>query len=74
MTVTIVDSAGSEVATLVRGRPVTRYKPFKLRWNGRLGASSNGPVAPAGKYRVRVSLREQHRTVLSPRSFTLVRR
>jgi hypothetical protein len=32
-----------------------------------------GPLAPAGEYRVRVTLREQHRSVLSPRSFTLVR-
>jgi hypothetical protein len=72
VTVTIVDSAGSEVATLARGRPVARYKPFKLRWNGRVGTSSNGPLAPAGKYHVHVSLREQHRSVFSPRSFTLI--
>jgi hypothetical protein len=31
-----------------------------------------GPLAPPGVYRVRVFLRRQHRTVLSPRSFTLV--
>lgn len=33
-----------------------------------------GPIAPAGEYRVRVSLRRQHRSVQSPRSFTLVRK
>jgi hypothetical protein len=33
---------------------------------------NTGRVAPAGEYRVRVSLRSQGRTVLSPRSFTLV--
>ena len=33
-----------------------------------------GPLAPAGEYRVRVSLRKERRAVLSPRSFTLVRR
>jgi hypothetical protein len=33
----------------------------------------SGRLAPAGEYRVRVTLREQHRSVLSPRSFTLVR-
>jgi hypothetical protein len=32
-----------------------------------------GPPAPAGEYRVRVALHAQQRTVLSPRSFTLVR-
>jgi hypothetical protein len=31
-----------------------------------------GALAPPGEYRVRVSLREQHRSVLSPRSFKLV--
>jgi len=35
---------------------------------------NHGRSAPAGEYRVRVTLREQHRSVLSPRSFTLVRR
>jgi hypothetical protein len=88
-TVTIVDSSGSEVATLVRDWPLTRYKQFSLRWNGRLGLArgyrlvsvgrhtsvlpaNRGRLAPAGEYRVRVSLRRQHRSVLSPRSFTLV--
>jgi hypothetical protein len=32
-----------------------------------------GARAGAGSYRVRVSLRKQHRSVLSPRGFTLVR-
>ena len=32
----------------------------------------DGALAPAGEYRVRVSLREQHRSVLSPRGFKLV--
>lgn len=35
--------------------------------------SNRGSLAPAGEYRVRVSLRHQRRTLLSPRSFTLVR-
>jgi hypothetical protein len=92
VTVTIVNSAGNEVATLTREVPVTRYKQFSLRWNGRLGPAHGyallsrpdgrlsllpanlGPVAPAGDYRVRVSLHRQRRAVLSPRSFTLVRR
>jgi hypothetical protein len=42
--------------------------------NGRLALVPKlaGPLAMAGEYRVRVTLRAQHRTVLSPRSFTLV--
>jgi hypothetical protein len=92
VTVTIVNSAGDEVAMLTREVPVTSYKQFSLRWNGRLGAAHGytlvsgpnghtsllptnlGPLAPAGDYRVRVSLHRQRRSVLSPRSFTLVRR
>jgi hypothetical protein len=92
VTVTIVDATGSDVATLVRDRFLTRYKQLSLRWNGRVGVargftllgtaagrfvlvpSNRGRLAPAGEYRVRVSLRRQRRAVLSPRSFTLVRR
>ncbi len=90
-TVTIVNSAGDRVATLVSGQPVQRYKQVYLRWNGRRGeahgytvlrsphglpillANNTGAVAPAGEYRVQVSLRDQHKTVLSPESFTLRR-
>jgi len=90
VTVTIERATGGEIATLVHDRPVTRYKQFSLRWNGRLGvargytvlkgrnghtilvAITDGRLAPSGEYRVRVSLREQHRSVFSPRTFTLV--
>jgi hypothetical protein len=34
---------------------------------------NSGALAPAGEYRVHVSLREQHRTVPGPRAFTLVK-
>ena len=91
-TVTIVDSSGALVATLLRDYPVARYKQLSLRWSGRRGAAHGlrvasaadgakvitpllrGPLAPGGEYRVRVSLREQHRSVLSPRGFKLVAR
>ena len=89
---TILDSDENTIATLVRDRPVTRYKQFSLRWNGREGEAhtytvlagadgttivvpvNTGSPAPAGEYRVKVSLREQHRSVLSPSSFILVRK
>jgi hypothetical protein len=91
-TVAIIDSSGDVVATLVRDRPLARYKQFSLRWNGRRGTAhrygqletasgravlvveNEGPLAPPGEYRVRVSLRRQSRTLLSPWSFTLVGR
>ena len=92
VTVAIVDSSGSDVATLLRDLPVVRYKQLSLRWTGREGSARGyalvpgpngrhaleprirGRLAPAGEYRVRVSLRKQHRTVLSPRTFALVAR
>ncbi len=91
-TVTVLDSTGTTVATLLRDHPLQRYKQLSLRWNGRRGTAHgyelvpgpdgssalepklHGRAAPAGEYRVRVSLRGLHRSVLSPRSFTLVRR
>jgi hypothetical protein len=91
VTVTVIDSSGADVATLLRDHYVERYKQLSLRWNGRRGvahgyalvpagtgrpvllASTGGRLAPGGEYRVRVSLRRQHRSVLSPRFFKLVR-
>jgi hypothetical protein len=90
VTVTIIDTTGDVVATLVSDRAVPRYKQFSLRWNGRRGRPAgydllttpggrtilvprnHGAIAPAGEYRVRVFLRHQDKTVLSPLSFTLV--
>jgi len=45
VTVTIVDSSGDGVATLVSGFPVPRYKQFSLRWNGRRGPAHGYTVA-----------------------------
>jgi hypothetical protein len=73
VTATIIDSSGSDVATLVRERPLARYTQLSLSWNGHRGLAGSGPPAPAGEYRVRVSLRRQKRSVLSPHGFTLVR-
>jgi hypothetical protein len=89
VTITIIDSAGNAVATLVRDRPLVRYKIFSLRWNGRRGeahryvvthtphglpivtAINDGPIAPAGEYRVRFDL-SGHSPVYSTESLTLV--
>ena len=50
VTVTIIDSSGDTVATLVRDAPVPRYKQFSLRWNGRTGTAHRFGtlVTPAG--------------------------
>ncbi|HEY7952467.1 MAG TPA: hypothetical protein VID70_05715 [Solirubrobacteraceae bacterium] len=71
VTVSIVDADGEDVATLVNDLPLARYTKLSLRWNGRRGPTAHGRMAPRGEYRVRVSLRRQHRAVLSPRSFVL---
>jgi hypothetical protein len=39
VTVSIIDSNGNTVATLVQNRPAPRYKQFSLRWNGRQGTA-----------------------------------
>ncbi len=39
VTVTIVNTAGDTVATLVRDRAVPKYKQISLRWNGREGVA-----------------------------------
>ncbi|MGO9489878.1 MAG: hypothetical protein ACLQBB_12720 [Solirubrobacteraceae bacterium] len=92
VTVSVIDSSGDTVATLLRRRPVPRYKRLSLRWNGRRGTAltyttqttanghpyllpdNTGRPAPAGEYRVRLDLSGQPSPVLSPHSFTLVRR
>jgi hypothetical protein len=38
-TVSIIDTRGNVVATLVRDYPIPRYKQFSLRWNGRTGTA-----------------------------------
>lgn len=44
VTVTVVSSTGADVATLVRDRPVARYKRLSLRWNGREGVADGYAV------------------------------
>ena len=56
VTVTIVDSSGNTVATLVSDHPVERYKQFSLRWNGRRGTAHGA----------RVVLSPHGRTILVP--------
>jgi hypothetical protein len=54
VTVTIVDSAGNDVATLARDHFLTRYKQFSLRWNGRRGVAHSYTVRSAGAHAVLV--------------------
>jgi hypothetical protein len=40
VTVTIIDTGGNVVATLLRRHPTARYKQLSLRWNGRTGVAT----------------------------------
>jgi hypothetical protein len=71
VTVEIVDAANNRVATVVRDLPVQRYKPVSLCWNGQLGPTESGGVAPAGEYRLLVHLHDQNLTRYSTRGFRL---
>jgi hypothetical protein len=50
VTVAIIDTSGSVVATLVRDHELERYKQFSLRWNGHRGTTRHYrfAVTPAG--------------------------
>jgi hypothetical protein len=71
VTVEILDSAETDVATIVRDLPAERYKQLSLCWNGQRGPTQSGGLAPPGEYRLQVSLLGQNRTVKSPHGFTL---
>lgn len=71
VTVEIVNAANHSVATIVHNRQVERYKPLSLCWNGQLGPTQSGGLAPPGTYRLRVSLRNQDLSRYSTTSFKL---
>ena len=60
-------------AVEIRGVNETAWKLLKDKVREKY-ISWDSTAFPDGEYRVRVSLRGQRRAVLSPRSFTLVRR
>ena len=63
--VDVVDEDGDAVRRLADGARVTPPSPLPLRWNGRTDA---GTRAPDGRYRVRVTLRQEGRSVVPPRA------
>ncbi|HEX6459168.1 MAG TPA: N,N-dimethylformamidase beta subunit family domain-containing protein [Thermoleophilaceae bacterium] len=67
VTATMVNSAGDDVRTLVDARFLHRGR-HHYRWNGR---TDSGVVAPDGRYRLRVTLRDQARAVTSGRILIL---
>jgi FlgD Ig-like domain len=63
VTATLVNSAGDDVRTLVDDRRLHRG-PHHYVWNGR---TDDGLIAPDGRYRLRVTLRNQARSVTATR-------
>lgn len=68
VTVTVVDRDDQTIRRLARNEPLPAYRQLRLAWDGRDDA---GRRAPDGRYRVRVGLRRQGRSVLLPRNIDL---
>jgi len=68
ISVDVVDSAGDAVRRLAEDATVSPDRPLQLVWDGRTDA---GARVPDGRYRVRVTLRREGRSVVVPRT-TLV--
>ena len=66
--VDVVDSAGNAVRRLADGATVGPRRPLRLEWDGR---TDDGERVADGRYRVRVTLRREGRSVIVPRT-TLV--
>jgi hypothetical protein len=67
--VDVVDAGGDEVRRLVDGRSLPAYTSTgTLKWDGRDAA---GKRAPDGVYRARVTLRDEGRSIVVPKSFEL---
>jgi flagellar hook assembly protein FlgD len=70
VTITIVDSDGDPVRTVLDDRKLGAYQNLpgsEVRWDGR---DDEGRVVPDGRYRVRITLRDQGRTVVDTTSIT----
>lgn len=68
VTVRVQDESGTPVRTLASERPLRAYTQLTLRWDGR---TATGARAADGRYRVRINLRDQGRSILLPRSVRL---
>jgi hypothetical protein len=68
--VQVVKPGGKLVITLARDRFLKRYHFFTFYWDGR---SRNDGVAPPGRYKLRVKLLDQERTLVPPGTIRLHR-
>jgi FlgD Ig-like domain len=68
VSVDVVDAAGEAVRRIADGATVEPSRPLRLRWDGR---TNRGARAVDGEYRVRVTLREEGRSVTAGRLMRL---
>ena len=69
-TVQVVKPGGRLIITLVREKFVKRYSYSTFYWDGR---SRYGGIAPPGRYKLRVKLLDQDRTLVPPGTMRLHR-
>jgi hypothetical protein len=69
-TVQIVKPGGKLIVTLARGQFLKRYHFFTFYWDGR---SRNDGIAPPGRYKLRVKLRDHDRVLVPPGTIRLHR-
>jgi hypothetical protein len=69
-TVQVVKPGGKLVITLARNQYLKRYHFFTFYWDGR---SRNDGIAPPGRYKLRVKLLGQERTLVPPGTIHLHR-
>jgi hypothetical protein len=68
VSVSVIDADGEEVAEVLSDMPVGRYKGVRVLWRGE---TDEGGRAPHGRYRFRLTLRRQGRSIVLPKSFVI---
>ncbi len=68
ITVQVVDGGGRTVRTLEEGRDVQAYRRQRVRWDGR---QDDGRIAEDGRYRFKVTLTDEGRSIVTPGSFAV---
>lgn len=68
VTIDVLDSKGDAVRRIVDEHPMVAYRSERFRWDGR---TADGRLARDGRYRLRVTLRKEGRSLVLPRSVAL---
>jgi FlgD Ig-like domain len=68
VTVAVVDADGDEVRVLADDRRIAAYTPTRFPWDG---GTDDGTRAADGTYRIRLTLRDEGRSVIVPRTVRL---